>query len=143
MVWTTQETTTHQDHVIAHVIGATVFGSFVFDESIYVLLDIGFLWRVYLDGEMGLLPTSVTIEELDAEVEIKEQLKIDCDRLSHQAVGEAGDLKQMTRAPSECAIDDVTLQRNGEDWRLLLHGEQNTLGIQASMSVRIIELLQL
>ena len=33
--WTVAETNTHQDHVIAHVIGATVVGYFVWDETAY------------------------------------------------------------------------------------------------------------
>ena len=53
--WTAVETNTHQDHVIAHVIGATVLGYCVFDETLYVLLDIGFVWSMFVDGEMGLV----------------------------------------------------------------------------------------
>src|SRR5437667_1446398 len=61
------ETTTHQDHVIKHVIGATVFGWFIAGEAAHLLLDIGFLWTIYLDGEMNLLPQGVAIPELEAD----------------------------------------------------------------------------
>ena len=65
MTWTAAETNTHQDHVIAHVIGATVLGHFIWDETAYLLLDIGFVWNIYLDMEMGLVPQTVAIRELD------------------------------------------------------------------------------
>src|SRR5712691_9337752 len=65
--WSSSETTTHQDHVIAHVIGATVLGWIVADEAAHLLLDIGFLWTIYLDGEMNLLPQGVAITELDSD----------------------------------------------------------------------------
>ena len=55
MTWTAAETNTHQDHVIAHVIGATPLGHFILDETAYMLLDIGFIWNIYLDMEMGLV----------------------------------------------------------------------------------------
>src|SRR5258708_20458084 len=67
MDWTPLETTTHQDHVIAHVLGATVLGWFIAGEAAHLLLDIGFLWTIYLDGEMNLLPQGVAIPEMDAD----------------------------------------------------------------------------
>lgn len=63
--WVSKETTTHQDHVVAHVIAATVLGYFVLNEALFILLDIGFIWTVYLDGEMALLPQGVAIGELE------------------------------------------------------------------------------
>ena len=70
-MWRAAETNTHQDHVIAHVIGATPVGHFVWDETAYLLLDIGFIWKVYLDGEMGLLPGTVALDELRADMNQK------------------------------------------------------------------------
>ena len=67
MHWTQLETNTHQDHVIAHVFGATVLGWLIAGEAAHLLLDIGFLWTIYLDGEMNLLPQGVAIPELDAD----------------------------------------------------------------------------
>ena len=67
MTWTELETSTHQDHVIKHVIGATVLGWCVAGEAAHLLLDIGFLWTIYLDGEMNLLPQGVAIGELDGD----------------------------------------------------------------------------
>src|SRR6266542_4049651 len=65
--WSRLETTTHQEHVIKHVVGATVLGWFIAGEAAHLLLDIGFLWTIYLDGEMNLLPQGVAISELDAD----------------------------------------------------------------------------
>src|SRR6185369_3222197 len=65
MTWTPAATNTHQDHVIAHVIGATPLGHFIWDETAYLLLDIGFVWNIYLDMEMGLVPQSLAVTELN------------------------------------------------------------------------------
>ena len=78
--WISADTTNHQDHVIAHVLGATVIGYFLHDETAFLLLDIGFIWNIYLDGEMGLLPHPVAIGELEAAESQKEELKSDIDR---------------------------------------------------------------
>src|SRR5678815_87061 len=84
--WIPRQTNTHQDHVIAHVLDATVLGSFVFDEALYILLDIGFVWTIFLDGEMGLLPHPVAINELDIDAERKQAIKRDTDLLLTGAV---------------------------------------------------------
>src|SRR6266446_2513684 len=65
--WSPLESTTHQEHVIKHVVGATVLGWFIAGEAAHLLLDIGFLWTIYLDGAMNLLPQGVAISELDAD----------------------------------------------------------------------------
>src|SRR2546421_5174413 len=107
--WTECETTTHQDHVIAHVLGATVLGWFIAGEAAHLLLDIGFLWTIYLDGEMNLLPQGVALSEMEAD-EVssadKTALTFDADLLL--SVGrEASDLKLFTAAPFECLIVTV------------------------------------
>ena len=81
MTWTALETNTHQDHVIAHVIGATPLGHFVWDETAFILLDIGFIWNIYLDLEMGLLPHPVAIGELEVDEAMKSELRSDVDSL--------------------------------------------------------------
>ena len=78
------ETNTHQDHVIAHVIGASVFGYFIFDETAFLLLDIGFIWHIYLDGEMGLRPQPVAIAELETDDATKSQLQNEVDAALQQ-----------------------------------------------------------
>lgn len=54
--------------MIAHVIGASVLGHFVWDETAYLKLDIGFIWNIYLDGEMGLVPETLALTELRAAI---------------------------------------------------------------------------
>ena len=75
------ETNTHQDHVIAHVVGATVLGTYSWDETLYLLLDIGFIWNIYLNCEMGLVPHPVAVAELELSDEIKNRLRGDVDAL--------------------------------------------------------------
>ena len=140
MSWTQQDTTTHQDHVIAHVLGATVLGYFVFDESIYLLLDIGFFWQIYLDGEMGLLTTSLTIQELEAADAFKQQLISDSDLLLGPSLPAHQRLEQIMTPPGDCLIKEVNFFVDGENWRLLVLGEQVTLAIEASLSNRSLTL---
>ncbi len=79
--WATADTTTHQDHVIAHVVGATVLGHLIWDETAYLLLDIGFIWNVYLDGEMGLVPHPVAVAELEINDEMRREVQADVELL--------------------------------------------------------------
>ena len=90
--WIEAATTTHQDHVIAHVIGTTVLGYFVLRDAIHLLLDIGFVWKIYVDGEMGLLPHPVAVAELEVDEESLAQLKVDIDLLLNG--GDESQLKQ-------------------------------------------------
>jgi hypothetical protein len=122
MTWTVAETTTHQDHVIAHVIGATPMGHFVWDETAFVLLDIGFIWNIYLDMEMGLVPQAVAINELDADETKKSELRSYVDGWS--------------RAYESNPIESVELLESGDERRLVLNCEQGSLIIETSMSHR-------
>ena len=113
MSWTAAETNKHQDHVIAHVIGATPLEHFIHDETAYVVLDIGFIWNIYLDMEMGLVPHRMAIAELD----------VDADSLQTTSV--------------ECGpIESVELFEDGEERRLVLNCEQGQLLIETSLSRR-------
>lgn len=58
--------------MIAHVIGASALSYFVWDETAYLLLDIGFVWNVYLDAEMGLLPETVALAEMDVDENLRQ-----------------------------------------------------------------------
>jgi hypothetical protein len=127
------ETSAHQDHVIAHVIGATVLGYFIWDESLYLLLDIGFIWRIYLDYEMGLLPASVAIDELEANPELKQQLKADADLL---LTGSTGGKNRMKLPPVACLIKDVNLLGQDERRNLIIVGEEKSLSVQTSTLTR-------
>src|SRR5260370_32353455 len=106
MDWNQLETTTHQDHVIAHVLGATVLGWFIAGEAAHLLLDIGFLWTIYLDGEMNLLPHGVAIPEMDADdltSADKTEVAFDAQLLLSEGRDEVG-LKRFIAAPVECLV---------------------------------------
>ena len=133
--WTECETTTHQDHVIAHVLGATVLGWFIAGEAAHLLLDIGFLWTIYLDGEMNLLPQGVAISELDA-AEItsadKTALTFDADLLLSEG-REASDLKRFTAAPIECLLTTVECFAANSDRRIVIQGEAGRIEVLTSL----------
>jgi hypothetical protein len=114
MPWTVAETNTHQDHVIAHVIGATPLGHFIWDETAYLLLDIGFIWNIYLDMEMGLVPQSLAIVELN-------ELRAFVDQANDTSTG---------------PIESVELFENGDERRLVLNCESGKLLIETSLKHR-------
>jgi len=130
--WAIQETTTHQDHVIAHVIGATVLGYFVRDETAYLLLDIGFIWRTYLDGEMGLLPHPVAIGELEADEHTRSEFREDIDLLLQEGTS-ATALQQFTVAGSDCCIQSVEFFARENSRRLVLTCEGGSIALESSL----------
>jgi hypothetical protein len=130
--WSPQDTSTHQDHVIAHVVGTTVLGYFILDEAAHLLLDIGFIWTIYVDTEMGLLPQSVAIGELPTDAATKSELLSDL-ALLHDG-HETKPLKHLTRAPVNCLILEVNCYAQGERRRLLLSGEESNIAIETSLA---------
>lgn len=118
------DTNTHQDHVIAHVIGATPLGHFIHDETAFLLLDIGFIWNIYLDMEMGLLPHSVAMAELEADAATKSELRAYVDQLLREENKESG------------PIESVELFANGDERRLRLICEERNVVIETSLSHR-------
>jgi hypothetical protein len=131
--WTARETGTHQDHVIAHVIGATVLGFYEWDQAIHILLDIGFIWTIYVDGEMGLLLQPVAISELDVDSEIRARLRADVDSLQRDGRGADG-LVEFTAAPIDCLIAEVTFEERGRERRIRIKGEETSLDIITSLA---------
>jgi len=117
MTWTAAETDTHQDHVIAHVIGATPLGHFVWDETAYIVLDIGFIWNIYLDMQMGLVPHRLAIDELEADDETKKELS---------------EVRNVESSP----IESIEVFENGDERRLVLNCELDRLVIETSLSHR-------
>lgn len=132
MTWTELETNTHQDHVIAHVVGATPLGHFVWDETAYILLDIGFIWKIYLDLEMGLLPHPVAIAELDVDETMKAELRSDVDALLR---GETS--VRMQAVEHATPIESVEAFESGDARRLVLVCEQGRLLIETEPLDRI------
>ena len=134
MPWTTIETSTHQDHVIKHVLGATVLGWCIAGEAAHLLLDIGFLWTVYLDGEMNLLPQGVAISELEGGELTgtdRTELAFDADMLLAEG-REATDLKRFTAAPVECLITSVEFLSSDSQRRILVVGEAANIVVETS-----------
>lgn len=130
--WESAETSTHQDHVIAHVIGATVLGYFYSEEAAYLVLDIGFIWTVFIDGEMGLVPQSMAISELDVDANAKEELRADVQAL-HDDGHEAQGLTRITPAPDGCLITEVSFYARNDERRILITGEEASLAVETRL----------
>jgi hypothetical protein len=127
MTWTIADTNTHQDHVIAHVIGASPLGHFTWDETAYILLDIGFIWNVYLDMEMGLVPQGVAIAELEADEATRTELRSYIDHLQGaEGVG---------------PVQSVELLQSEDKWRLVLTCENGNLVVETEISHRCIRII--
>jgi len=134
MDWNQIETTTHQDHVIAHVLGATILGWFIAGEAAHLLLDIGFLWTIYLDGEMNLLPQGVAIPEMDADevsTADKTELAFDAQLLLDEGCDATG-LKRFTVSPVECLIVAVEALAANSDRRIVIQGETARIEVETS-----------
>jgi hypothetical protein len=129
MNWSTAETNTHQDHVIAHVAGATPLGHFIWDETAYLLLDIGFIWNIYLNMEMGLVPHPMAITELEADESLKSELRSDIDRLMR---GESP--VRMTAVENATPIESVDLFESGDSRQLVLNCEDGKVVIETQMN---------
>jgi len=130
--WSPHETSTHQDHVIAHVIGATVLGYFTTEQAIHLLLDIGFIWMIYVDGEMGLLLQSVAINELEVDEDVRARLREETQRLHDDGVTTEG-LVEYEAPPADCLIVEVSLEARDEERRIFIRGEQSSLTIETSL----------
>lgn len=139
--WATVETSSHQDHVIAHVIGASVVGYFSWDETAYLLLDIGFIWNIYLDGEMGLVPQSLAITELAASDTVRQELRQDIDAIS---IGiESYNLHRMSAPPATSPIKQVDFSGRGNSRRLTLSCEDNTFVVETSLETGEVKIYEL
>ena len=141
-LWTPKATTTHQDHVIAHVLGTTFLGYFVFEEALYVLLDIGFIWTIFLDGEMGLLPHPVAVSELEIDAEAEDQIKSDIDVLLGSGTA-SQKLLRLTPSPVECQIRDVSFFAAEARRRLIIAGEARGLVIETSLATAEVRVMPL
>ncbi|HUQ32020.1 MAG TPA: hypothetical protein VM095_07865 [Pyrinomonadaceae bacterium] len=130
--WEQHETSTHQDHVIAHVIGTTVLGYFEFDESAHLALDIGFIWTIFADGEMGLVPQLMAINELELDADAKAELRADLQALEDESYAALG-LARITVAPAGCLITAVGFYAHESNRRLQIMCEEANLEIVTSL----------
>jgi hypothetical protein len=117
-------TGSYQDHVIAHVAGATALGYFIIDDAAYVLLDISLIWTIYTSGEMALMPQRVVINDLEVEDSLKAELMADVERLHD---GRTESLTRINLMPSDCLVRDVKIYALGERRRVVVEGEDSTL----------------
>src|SRR5438445_655474 len=139
-MWQQTETTTHQDHVIKHVLGATVLGWFIAGEAVHFLLDIGFLWTIYLDGEMNLLPQGVAIAELDSDEATgadKTEMAFDAQLLLSEGCDAQG-LKRFTPARTECLVTGVEVFESNSGRRIIIRGETANIEIETSLTDSVI-----
>ncbi len=132
--WRESETTTHQDHVIAHVIDATALAYFIFDETLHLLLDIGFIWSIYLDGQMVLLPHGVAVSELEMQYQTRAEIAGEVESVLS---GSVDDLKLVTSI--EITIASVGFYENGERWRMVLSDDESEIVIEASIAERTLQ----
>jgi hypothetical protein len=99
-----------------------VLSHFVWDETAYLLLDIGFVWNIYLDGEMGLVPETLAMAELRANIQ--------------------DDFENVTRlvpTPNPSPIQSVEFFETDEIGgarRLVLNCESGTIVLEMSFSTR-------
>lgn len=131
--WSAKETDTHQDHVIAHVIGTSVLGYLVLDEALHILLDIGFVWTIYLDGQMVLLPQAAALKELEIDTETRSELEREVALVEREGRHAQG-FERLTPAPVDCLITEVSFFASDEGRRLVLMGEPSSLVIETSLN---------
>jgi hypothetical protein len=140
MTWTELETSTYQHHVIQHVIGATVLGWFVAEDTIHFVLDIGLLWTVYVNAEMNLMAVFVAIEDLESEElpkPIIDELTSDAQTLMDQG-REASGLKRFTATSVGCLVEEVNLFGADGQRRIVIHGELGTIEIRTDTDAGVI-----
>jgi len=135
MNWTELETSTYQDHVIKHVLGATVLGWVVIDDAMHILLDVGLLWTIYVNAEMSLMAQHVAIEDLESDELSHDQvlqLTSDAQRLISEG-REAVGLARFVSAPVECAISSVEVFAADAQRRIVIVGENSEVKIETSL----------
>jgi hypothetical protein len=119
-----------------------VLGWFVAGEAAHLLLDIGFLWTIYLDGEMNLLPQGVAIPELDAgEISSADKTELAFDAQLLLSEGrEAHGLKRFTAAPVDCLIQAVDFLAADSERRLVIRGDVANIDIETSLETNEVRL---
>lgn len=137
MIWTELETSTYQDHVIKHVLGATVLGWVVIEDALHLLLDVGLLWTIYINAEMNLMAQAVAIQDLQSEDVTSSdiaQLTADAERLISEG-REATSLNRFVAAPVECTITRVDVFQSDSRRRILVVGEDGDIEIETSLEL--------
>ena len=135
MIWTELETSTYQDHVIKHVLGATVLGWVVIEDAMHVLLDVGLLWTIYVNAEMSLMAQGVAIQDLESDTLTSSDVtQLTCDaQLLISAGREATGLARFTAAPLECLITAVDVFAFDNQRKIVIVGENAEIRIETSL----------
>jgi hypothetical protein len=95
----------------------------------------GFLWTIYLDGEMNLLPQGVAIAELDGDdvsAADRAELTFDADLLMSEG-RQASGLKRFVPASVRCVIDTVEVRGRDSQRKVLVQGDSATIAIETSV----------
>jgi hypothetical protein len=127
--WSQVDSSRYQDHVIAHVVGATALGYFIIDDAAYVLLDIALIWTIYTSGEMALMPQAVVISDLEADEDVKRELMADVDHLHNT---ETEQLTRMSQMPARFLIREVNIYAKDERRRVTLEAEAASFTFEGS-----------
>jgi hypothetical protein len=130
--WARAETSSHQDAVVSHILGATVLGYLIHDESLHLLLDIGFIWTIYLDGQMVLLPHPVATAELQVSELSRSEIRKDIDELLAATPG--AETVHFRVPPANCVIREVEFFERGDEREFLLRGEIEDLRILSDLA---------
>src|SRR5205085_2269731 len=138
MDWTLAETNTHQDHVVAHVVGATVLGYFIADEAAHFVLDIGFIWMILLDGEMALTLERTALAELN--VDESERAALIEDVRALYETGPHAPLARITPAPDGCQILAVEFYTLEAQRRLIVKCESANLCVETTLATGAVEI---
>ena len=140
--WADAALSTYQDHVVAHVVGATVLGHFVVDEAAHLLLDINFVWTIFVDGEMLLRHERLALSELGLTDEERAALEAEFDALQEDE-SPASFLSLARRAPPGCTIREVELYGDGGRRKLIVRGEASGLVVEMDIGTGEIEVADL
>jgi hypothetical protein len=108
-----------------------VLGYFKADDALHLSLDIGFIWTIFADTEMGLVPESLALKELNVNEAERARL-FDELRQLHEEDADAATLAHVTPAPAGCLVEEVRLLANDELRRLEIRGEMFALVVYAS-----------
>ena len=136
--WLPAETSTHQEHVIAHVLGATALGCFTADEAAHFILDIGFVWTILLDGAMGLVPYTMALAELNVSDEERALLSADVGALYE--LGAEAVLARVEHAEDAGPITAVEFYARAAGRRLRLCCEGADIYVETDFATGAIEI---
>lgn len=122
-----------------------MLGHVSLDETVHVLLDIGFVWTIFLDGQMGLLPHPVAVNELEITAALRSEIRNDIEILlsdNRDSRSREG-LRHLIAAPVGCQITEVTIFEQDDRRRLIIAGEQASLVIETSLTTGEIDVYEL